>query len=76
MAGGVELTSVEGDGPAGKAGLRTGDLITKIDSRRVSTMEEFIVGIRIRRPGDKVLLEYERGAGRDRATVTLGSRVG
>ena len=76
VAGGVELTSVERDGPAGKAGLRTGDLITKLDSRRVNSMEELIVGIRTRRPGDKVVLEYERGAGRDRATVTLGSRVG
>ena len=76
VAGGVELSSVEGDGPAGKAGLRTGDLITKLDSRRVSSMDELVVGIRLRRPGDKILLEYERGAGRDRATVTLGSRVG
>ena len=75
-AGGVELTSVEAKGPAGKAGLKTGDVITKLDSRRVSSMEELVVGIRWRRPGDPVLLEYERGAGRDRATVTLGSRVG
>jgi putative serine protease PepD len=67
---------VERNGPAGKAGLRTGDLITKLDSRRVDSMEELVVGIRLRRPGDKILMEYERGAGRDRATVTLGSRVG
>ena len=59
-----------------RRGLRTGDLITKLDSRRVNSMEELVVGIRIRRPGDKVLVEYERGAGRDRATLTLGSRVG
>ena len=39
-------------------------------------MEELIVQIRTRRPGEKVVLEYERGNAGDRATVTLGSRVG
>ena len=33
-------------GPAGKAGLKAGDLITKMDGQPVATMEELIVGIR------------------------------
>ena len=74
--GGLVLTSVDGEGPAGRAGLREGDLVTKIDDRRVDRTEELIVEIRTRRPGEKVVLEYERGNARARATVTLGSREG
>jgi putative serine protease PepD len=73
---GLELTSVDGGGPASRAGLRQGDLVTKIDDRRVDRTEELIVEIRTRRPGEKVVLEYERGSAKARATVTLGSREG
>jgi putative serine protease PepD len=74
--GGLELTTVDRNGPAGRAGLRQGDLVTKIDDRRVDRTEELIVEIRTRRPGEKVVLEYERGNAKARATVTLGSREG
>ena len=74
--GGLVLASLDGNGPARRAGLREGDLITKIDDRRVDQTEELIVEIRTRRPGEKVVLEYERGNARARATVTLGSREG
>ena len=47
---GVQLTAVEAKGPAGQAGLRVGDLITKMDGQPVATMEELIVSIRTRRP--------------------------
>ena len=67
---------VDRNGPAGDAGLRVGDEITRINDRRVQTMEDLIVKIRNQRPGDKVVLEFDRGNRRDRATVTLGSKVG
>jgi putative serine protease PepD len=73
---GLELTTVDRNGPAGRAGLREGDRVTKIDDRRVSATEELIVEIRTRRPGEKVVLEYWRGGQNARATITLGSREG
>ena len=76
VSGGLVLAAVDRNGPAGKAGLRQGDLVTKIDDRRVSRTEEMIVQIRTRRPGEKVVLEYQRGNAKERATVTLGSREG
>ena len=76
VSGGLALAAVDRDGPARRAGLREGDVITKIDNRRVARTEELIVQIRARRPGEKVVLEYERGNARERATVTLGSREG
>jgi putative serine protease PepD len=75
-SGGVELTSVEGSGPAARAGLRRGDLITRIDGTKIIAVEELIVTIRTRRPGQKVVLDYERGSRRKQAEVTLGRKVG
>lgn len=75
-SGGVEVTSTEASGPAAKAGLRQGDLITEIDGQAVEEMEELIVTIRTRRPGQSVDLAYTRGSSDDRVRVTLGSKVG
>ncbi len=73
---GVELTQVDAGGPASKAGLRVGDVITKIDGQRVNTSEELIVGIRTHRPNDVVVLDYVRGSTRSQASVTLGGKEG
>jgi putative serine protease PepD len=76
VSSGVELSGVEAQGPAGRAGLRVGDLITKIDGQPVETMEELIVNIRTRRPSDVVVLDYTRGSAHSQARVTLGGREG
>jgi putative serine protease PepD len=73
---GVELIAVDAQGPAGKAGLRVRDLITKIDGQPIDTMEELIVSIRTRRPGDVVVLDYTRGSSAGQVRVTLGSKEG
>lgn len=75
-SGGVQVTSVEDSGPARKAGLREGDLITKIDGDSVAEMDELIVAIRTRRPGEVVALDYTRNSSKKQVKVTLGSRVG
>jgi putative serine protease PepD len=48
-------------GPAAKAGLRPGDLITAIDGMKINTPEELIVEIRTRNVGDEVTITYLRG---------------
>lgn len=73
---GVELTDVDGQGPAYKAGLRVKDVITEVDGHQVDTMEELIVDIRIRRPGEMVVLDYARGSAHGQARVTLGGKEG
>jgi len=75
-ASGVELTAVDAQGPAAKAGLRAKDLVTKINNQTVNTMEELIVSVRTRRPGDVVVLDYVRGSTRAQARVTLGGKEG
>ncbi len=64
------------DGPAARAGIRAGDVITKVDGQRVRGGDELIVKIRAHRPGDRLTLTVERG-GRDRTLeVVLGSANG
>jgi putative serine protease PepD len=48
-------------GPAAKAGLRAGDLITEIDGLKINTPEELIVEIRTHNVGDEVTITYIRG---------------
>ena len=73
---GVRLSSVTGNGPADRAGLRKDDVVTKIDGQRVSATEELIVAVRSHRPGDRVKLTYQRNGQVREAEVTLGSREG
>jgi putative serine protease PepD len=58
-------------GPASRAGLRAGDLITKFDGRTITTPEELIVAIRSKNVGDKVEIEYIRAEKTLKATLTL-----
>ncbi|MBB1261352.1 S1C family serine protease, partial [Streptomyces alkaliterrae] len=60
-------------GPADKAGIRDGDLITAVDGARVRNGEELIVRIRSHRPGDKLELTVERNGKERKVTVTLGT---
>ncbi|MFE1343611.1 trypsin-like peptidase domain-containing protein [Streptomyces sp. NPDC058757] len=68
--------SVTPDGPAAKAGLRPGDVITKVDGQRVHNGEELIVKIRAHRPGDALALTLTRDGKELIRTVTLGSAQG
>ena len=48
-------------GPAAKAGLRPGDLITESDGLKINSPEELIVEIRTHNVGDEVTITYLRG---------------
>ncbi|MFJ8664983.1 trypsin-like peptidase domain-containing protein [Streptomyces sp. NPDC093600] len=68
--------SVTPGGPAAKAGIRPGDVITKVDGQRVHNGEELIVKIRAHRPGDQLELTLLRGGKEQTKTLTLGSSQG
>ncbi|MGY5058288.1 S1C family serine protease [Streptomyces sp. 900105755] len=68
--------AVESGGPADKAGLKPGDVITKLDDRVIDSGPTLIGEIWTHKPGDKVEITYKRGGSEHTVTVTLGSRVG
>ncbi|MFJ3900923.1 trypsin-like peptidase domain-containing protein [Streptomyces sp. NPDC090025] len=68
--------SVTPGGPAAKAGVRPGDVITKVDGQRVHNGEELIVKVRAHRPGDRLELTLTRNGKEQTKTLTLGSSSG
>ncbi|WP_326780805.1 trypsin-like peptidase domain-containing protein [Streptomyces longwoodensis] len=73
-SGGTE--AVEAGGPAAQAGLKSGDVITKLDDRVIDSGPTLIGEIWTHKPGDKVTLTYERGGKTHTVDLTLGSRTG
>lgn len=58
---GVAIVSVEGDGAAKKAGLRVGDVITRLGDARVTTITSLSEALAGEKPGEKVEVRYTRG---------------
>ncbi|AKJ12146.1 protease [Streptomyces incarnatus] len=67
---------VEAGGPADKAGLKPGDVITKLDDMVIDSGPTLIGEIWTHKPGDKVTITYKRGGQEHTVQLTLGSRVG
>ncbi|MFD7263448.1 S1C family serine protease [Streptomyces sp. NPDC059874] len=68
--------SVVSGGPGARAGIKAGDVITKVDGQRVRGGDELIIKIRAHRPGDRLALTVLR-EGRERTLeVVLGSANG
>ncbi|NJA58492.1 S1C family serine protease, partial [Streptomyces sp. NEAU-H3] len=68
---GGDKDAVTPGGPADRAGLAPGDLVTAADDRPVTSTEDLIVRIRAHRPGDRLRLTYVREGKEHHATVTL-----
>ncbi|MFD8920085.1 S1C family serine protease [Streptomyces sp. NPDC059569] len=64
------------NGPAAKAGLKAGDVITKFNGTPIDSGPTLIGQIWTHRPGDKVTLTYKRDGKESTAQVTLGERQG
>ncbi|WP_371588401.1 S1C family serine protease [Streptomyces virginiae] len=68
--------SVVAGGPGAVAGIRAGDVITKVDGRRVRGGDELIIKIRAHRPGDPLTLTVLRQGRESTLRVVLGSANG
>jgi S1-C subfamily serine protease len=61
-------------GPAAEAGIKSGDVITKVDHKTVRDVAELAQTIRDHKPGDKLTLELMRDGKAETLSVTLGER--
>jgi len=73
---GVEIQNVTKESGAAKAGLKEGDVITKIDDKKIESPDELTKVIRSHKPGDKVTVTYLRDDKEQKATAELGKLKG
>ncbi len=73
---GIYVTEVTGNSGAEDAGIRTGDIITKIDGTNIGSFADLSFAIGSRRPGDKVTVTYTRNGKPNTVTVTLKDQKG
>lgn len=74
-AGGAILRVITSGGAADKAGLKVGDVVTKIDSSTVNDGNELVAIVRGHRPGDKVTIYFKRNGKEMSASVALGTQT-
>jgi len=73
---GVEITRIEKDSPAEKAGLMTGDVVLTYNGQRVEGMEQFTRMVRETPVGRDVKLDIWRNAAPMSVTAKIATRSG
>jgi serine protease Do len=71
---GVEITRVEENSPADKAGVKAGDVVLEYNGQRVEGMEQFGRMVRETPPGREVKLTISRNGATQTMMAVLGSR--
>ncbi|WP_328913005.1 MULTISPECIES: S1C family serine protease [unclassified Streptomyces] len=70
---GVAIVSVVKGGAAAKAGLKAGDVIMKVGSTRITTLQSLTETLAAYKPGQVVKVSYDRDGTAKSTKVTLGS---
>ena len=70
---GAKVAEVDPGSAGASAGLKSGDVVTKVDDHLITSSDSLIAIIRSYRPGDSVTLTYTRGGSDHTVTVTLDS---
>ncbi|MGA3129672.1 MAG: trypsin-like peptidase domain-containing protein [Terracidiphilus sp.] len=71
---GVLVQEVQPGGPADKAGIKAGDIITTVDGRSIKDGDDLVNEIASRKPGSTIRLGFVRDGKPMDATVTIGDR--
>jgi len=72
--GGCGVASVYPNTPASKAGMKSGDLITHVNSHKISNFEGLVSVLRDKDPGQEVTITYMRGRQIIRKKMRLARR--
>ncbi|HUR13016.1 MAG TPA: trypsin-like peptidase domain-containing protein [Mycobacteriales bacterium] len=68
---GARITALVAGGPAKGAGLRVGDVITRVDDRAIASVDGLVVALRTHEVGDSVTLTLVRDGARVTVRVVL-----
>ncbi|MBA3420484.1 MAG: trypsin-like peptidase domain-containing protein [Thermoleophilaceae bacterium] len=71
---GAIVLDIESRSPAGRAGLRPGDVIVAVEGRPVDAVEQVLGALRRSGAGERLRLTVVRGSARRDVTVTLAER--
>jgi serine protease DegQ len=71
---GVIITGVLQNGPASKAGIRPGDVITGVGEKNVGNVQELLTSVAGLKPGNASRFKLQRGADKMELDVTPGLR--
>ncbi|MFJ7148099.1 S1C family serine protease [Streptomyces sp. NPDC100445] len=71
---GAAVVTVLGGGPAAGAGLRPGDVITRLGDRPVTSVTSLSEALAAGRPGQRTTVTYQRDGAEGTAEVTLGEQ--
>jgi S1-C subfamily serine protease len=72
---GVYISLVTKNGAAYDAGLQSGDVITRLNGKKLESLPKFMENIGIYKPGDKVEIEYYRDGVRRKTTAILRNHL-
>jgi len=72
--GGAQIQSVEAGSPAANAGIKEGDVVTKVGDRTITTSEDLVGAIQSSSPGAKMNLTVMRNGSQSTITVTVGDQ--
>lgn len=74
--GGAKISQVTKESAAAKAGLKEGDIITKVNDKTISDPDDLTKAIQSHKPGDKVSITYLRDKKSQKTPVELGKWKG
>jgi serine protease Do len=72
---GVVIRRIWPDSAAAKAGLKVGDVITRISNRQINDYEDLISNLAGHKPGDQLTFSIHRDGKTEQVKVTLGKPI-
>ena len=73
---GAKISSVTKESAAEKAGLKSGDIITRIDNKKIENAEDVSEAVHAHKPGDKIALTILRDGKEQKINTELGKWKG
>ncbi len=73
---GAMISAVDNETPAGRAGVRLGDIVTRIDNEAITSAHDFVRTITRKPPGEHVAITVMRGTQMQLVNVTTTHRPG